>query len=193
MVCICHLTIKIIDKFHPNRRISDIMTSCLRTSCVYITKPGSINDLLMEEIMTAYFQHSQLIDRPIADVFRFFAHDHVRNHPRWDPDIQLEQLSEGPIGVGTILRRINSRSGTPVEGTMEVVEFEPNRAVGMVIHDGPVEMRGRATFEAVSDNQTIITTMVELPDMDESMDKSFLTSRLERSHRNMKQLIESEV
>ena len=76
---------------------------------------------------------------------------------------------------------------------MEVVEFEPNRAMGLIIHDGPVEMRGRATFEALGDDRTLLTTTIELPGMDESMDKSFLTSRLERSQRNMKQLIESEV
>jgi len=29
------------------------------------------------------------------------------------------------------------------ERKTEVVEFEPNRAVGMVIHDGPVKMIGR--------------------------------------------------
>ncbi len=53
--------------------------------------------------MTAHFQHSQVIDRPIADVFHFFAHEHVRNHPRWDPDIKLKQVSDGPIAVGTII------------------------------------------------------------------------------------------
>jgi hypothetical protein len=73
------------------------------------------------------------------------------------------------------------------------VEFEPNRAFGLLIHDGPVEMRGRALFEAVSDNQTRLTTIVELPGMDESMDKGRLISRLERSGQNMKQLIESEM
>jgi len=134
-----------------------------------------------------------MIDRPVAKVFQFYAVEHVRNHPRWDPDIELEQISGSPIGVGTVIRRRNSRSGTPVEGTMEVVEFEPNRALGMIIHDGPVEMRGRTTFEAVGDDRTVITTVVELPGMDESMDKSFLISRLERSGRNMKQLMESEI
>jgi len=128
----------------------------------------------------------------LAKVFRFYAHEHVRNHPRWDPDIQLEQTSDGPIGVGTVIRRRNSRSGTPVEGTMQVVEFEPNRVFGMVIHDGPVEMRGRTIFEAVGDKQTTITTFVELPGMDESMDKSFLIGRMERSVQNIKRLIESE-
>jgi hypothetical protein len=143
--------------------------------------------------MSAQFQHSQVIDRSVADVFHFYAHEHVRNHPRWDPDIELEQISDGPISVGTIIRRRNSRSGTPIEGTMEVVEYEPNQSIAMIIHDGPVEMRGRTTFESVSNNQTTLTTFIEFPGMDESIDKSFLLSRLERSGRNMKQLIESEI
>ena len=143
--------------------------------------------------MTAQFQHSQVIDRPLADVFQFYAREHVRNHPRWDPDIELEQISDGPIGVGTIIRRRNSRSGTPIEGTMEVVEYVPNQAIAMIIYDGPVEMRGRTTFEPVSDHQTTISTFIELPGMDDSMDKSFLLSRLDRSGRNMKELIEAEI
>lgn len=143
--------------------------------------------------MPAKIQHSQVIDRPVAKVFHFFAHDHVRNHPRWDPDIELWLESDGPIGVGTVIRRRNSRSGTPVEGTMEVVEFEPNRAMGMVIHDGPVEMVGRTTFEALSGDRTKLTTYIEIPSMDESMDKSFLLSRLERSGQIRKQLMESEI
>ncbi len=143
--------------------------------------------------MTAYFQHSQVIDRPIADVFHFFAHEHVRNHPRWDPDIKLKQVSDGPIGVGTIIHRVNSRSGTPIEGTMEVVEYEPNRVIAMVIHDGPAEMRGRTTFEALNDHQTNLTTFIEIPGMDDSMDKGFLQSRLERSGEIRKRLMEAEI
>jgi len=142
--------------------------------------------------MSVQVQVSQVFERPLEKVFHFLADEHIRNHPRWDPDMELEQISEGPTGVGTLIRRRNSHSGTPVEGTMEVVEFDPNRAMGMLIHDGPVEMRSRMTFEAVSDDQTKITINVELPGMDESMDKSFLTSAIERSVQNMKQLIESE-
>jgi hypothetical protein len=78
------------------------------------------------------------IDRPPADVFRFVATDHVRNHPRWDPVMELEQVTDGPIGVGTTIRRRHTHSGVPIEGTMEVVEYEPDRAFGTVIHDGPL-------------------------------------------------------
>ena len=126
--------------------------------------------------MALQLESSQVIDRPIDKVFHFFAVEHVRNHPRWDSDIELWLDSDAPIGVGTIIRRRNKRSGTPVEGTMEVVEFEPNRAIGMVIHDGPAEMRGRTTFEAINDNQTKITTIVDIPGMDENADKTFLYS-----------------
>ena len=142
--------------------------------------------------MSVQLQVSYVIDRPLSKVFHFMATEHVRNHPRWDPDIELQQISDGPIGVGTMIRRRNSRSGTPVEGTMEVVEFEPNQAVGMVIHDGPVEMIGRATYEAESHDRIRLTVNVGIPSMDESMG-SMLSSGIQQSLRNIKQLIESEV
>jgi uncharacterized membrane protein len=142
--------------------------------------------------MSVKVQVSEVIEKPVAEVFRFQAIEHVRNHPRWDPFMRLEQVSDGPIGVGTMIKRINSRSGTPVEGTMEVVEFEPNRAIGMIVHDGPVEMRGRTTFEAVSDGQATLTINVEIPSMDESMG-GMITTAIQKSLQNIKQLIESEV
>lgn len=143
--------------------------------------------------MALQFESSQVIDRSIDKVFHFFAVEHVRNHPRWDSDIELWLDSDAPIGVGTIIRRRNKRSGTPVEGTMEVVEFEPNRVIGMVIHDGPAEMRGRTTFEALGDHQTRITILIDIPWMDENADKTFLNSKLERSAQIRKQLMESEI
>jgi len=34
---------------------------------------------------------STTIDRPLAEVWRWYAVEHLRNHPRWDPDMGLEQ------------------------------------------------------------------------------------------------------
>ena len=141
--------------------------------------------------MSLQVQVSKVIDRPVAEVFRFYAHEHVRNHPRWDPDMQLEQLSEGPIGVGTIIRRRNTHSGTPVEGTMEVIEFEPDRAMGVVIHDGPAETRGRVTFKPEGQERTTLTISAEFTDMERSM-VGRITGLVERSAWNIKRLIESE-
>jgi len=141
--------------------------------------------------MSVQLQVSQVIDRPLDKVFHFYAHEHVRNHPRWNPDLQLEQVSDGPIGVGTIIRRRNTYSGTPVEGTMEVVEFEPEQSFGVVIHEGATETRGRATFEAENPERTILTISAEFPDMNESM-QSLIKGLMERSAQNIKQLIEAE-
>jgi len=148
--------------------------------------------MVKEKAMPIRVQLSQVINRPVADVFRFFAHKHVRNHPRWDPSIQLEKVSSGPMGVGTVIKRINTRSGKPVEGTMEVVQFEPDRVISMITHDGPIEIHGRATFDSVAENQSVLTMHVEIPDMDESME-SMMTSAIQKSLENIKQLIESEI
>ena len=37
---------------------------------------------------------STVSDRRLAGVWRWYAIEHVRNHPRWDPDMELEQISE---------------------------------------------------------------------------------------------------
>src|SRR5688572_7123138 len=104
--------------------------------------------------MAIRIEVSEEIARPAPVVFRFFADDHVRNHPRWDPYIELWRDSDEPIGVGTIIRRRNSRSGAPVEGTMEIVEYEPNHAFGMITRDGPMQIPGRATFDEVGEGRT---------------------------------------
>jgi hypothetical protein len=143
--------------------------------------------------MAVQLVSSQVIDRPVSKVFHFFAVEHVRNHPRWDKDIELWLDSDAPIGVGTLIHRRNHRSGKPVEGSVEVVEFEPDRVIAMVVHDGPAEMRGRTTFEALNDHQTRLTSVIDIPGMDASADTTFLNSRLESSARIRKQLMESEI
>ena len=140
--------------------------------------------------MAVRIEVSEEIDRPVPIVFTFFADDHVRNHPRWDPYIELWRHSDEPIGVGTIIHRRNSRSGTVVEGTMEVVEYEPNRAFGMITRDGPMEIPGRATFDEVSEGRTRLTMRTEMP-IDESM-KDPVTGSVQQSLRNIKELIETE-
>ncbi len=140
--------------------------------------------------MAVRIEVSEEIDRPVPAVFKFFADDHVRNHPRWDPYIELWRDSDEPIEVGTIIHRRNSRSGTPVEGTMEVVEYEPNQAFGMVTREGPMEIPGRATFEEVSEGRTRLTLRAEMP-IDESM-KDPVTGSVQQSLRNIKELVEAE-
>jgi len=140
--------------------------------------------------MAVRIEVSEEIDRPVPVVFKFYADDYVRNHPRWNPAIELWRDSDEPIGLGTIIQRRNSMTGTPVEGTMEIVEYEPNRAFAGVTREGPMETHGRTTFEEVSEGRTRITVTADMP-IDESM-KDRMTGMIQRSIRNIKELIEAE-
>lgn len=135
---------------------------------------------------------STVIDRPPAVVWQFFAVNHVRNHPRWDPKMELRKLTEGAMGVGTLIHRRHTHTDPPTEGTMEIVEFETDRAMGAVVRDmtpaGPVEMHSRLTVEPMDDGRTTVTAYLDVPAMQEPMDRS----PIEGSLRRMKELIESE-
>jgi hypothetical protein len=54
-------------------------------------------------------------------------------------------------------------------------------------------MIGKLTFEAVGDHKTKVTTIVDLPGMDETTDTSFLMKRLEEVAKIREELIESEL
>jgi hypothetical protein len=91
--------------------------------------------------------------------------------------------------VGTTIRRRHTHYGDPIEGPMEVVEYEPDRAFGMVIHDGPVEIRSRMLFEPEGEGGTRIRGFFDIPSATSPIDPA----AIQASFREMKRLIESEV
>jgi hypothetical protein len=107
--------------------------------------------------------------------------------------MELKQLTEGPVGIGTRFQRRHTRIGAPIEGTMEVVEFEPGQSIGVVILDnapnGPLEVHGRTTLEPVDEGGgTRITIHLDIPAMEAPMDPGMIEGGL----RKMKELIEAE-
>jgi hypothetical protein len=134
----------------------------------------------------------QIIDRPVATVFQFYAHDHVRNHPRWDPMMELEQITDGPIGVGTVIRRRNTHFEDPIDGTMEVTEFEENRSLEVVIHDGDTETLGRMACERVGPDRTKLVISADMPWMDDPTASARLETMIQGTADNIRALIESE-
>jgi hypothetical protein len=135
---------------------------------------------------------SETIDRPPSVVFDFVAVHHLANHPRWDPMMELRQLTDGLIGVGARFHRRHTRVGTPVEGTMEVVEFVRDASFGVVIHDqtprGPLEVRSRTTFEPLDGARTLLTIHLDIPGAEATMNLSMIEGSLGR----IKALIEAE-
>jgi uncharacterized protein YndB with AHSA1/START domain len=134
---------------------------------------------------------STTIDRPVTTVWDFYAVHHVENHPRWDPTLELEATSDGPIGVGTIIRRRATRFGETTEGTMEIVEFEPEKVMRVKTQDGPMTINGWVLLEPVDDGSTKLVLGGEFPGMDDSMEEK-IRPMMERSASTIRSLIESE-
>lgn len=106
--------------------------------------------------------------------------------------MELEQVSMGPIGLGTKIRRRNRHFDEPVDGEMQIIEWEPQRAMGAEIHDTNLEAVGRATFKAVGPARTRLTIEADFPAMDEATAQP-LRPAMERTARNIRELIESDV
>ena len=134
---------------------------------------------------------STTIDRPVATVWDFYAVNHVENHPRWDPTLELEATSDEPIGVGTIIKRRATRFDQTTEGTMEIVEFEPERVMRVRTHDGPMTINGWVLFDSLDDDTTRLVLGGEFPGMDDSMEEK-IRPMMENSAATIKALIESE-
>jgi uncharacterized protein YndB with AHSA1/START domain len=134
---------------------------------------------------------STVIDRPVATVWDWYAVHHVENHPRWDTAIELENPTGGPLGVGTVVKRRSTRVEPPTEGTMEIVEFEPEKIMRANIQDGPMKIDGWARFAAAGENQTKLTIGGDFPGTDDWITE-MMRQGIEESAATIKSLIESE-
>jgi hypothetical protein len=133
---------------------------------------------------------SEVIHHPISEVFAFYADNHLENHPRWDPEMQLSLATDGEVGIGTVFNRRHTHFGDPVEGSMTVIEFERDELFGLAIDDGFGEIFARLAFEEAGVSATKVSAVVDAPDMPESADATILTSVIERWLHNTEDLIQ---
>jgi uncharacterized protein YndB with AHSA1/START domain len=89
------------------------------------------------------------IARPPEAVFDFVADE--RNEPRFNPRmLRVEQLSPGPIGLGTRFRAEVTSRGRPLEMVIEFTAYERPRRLSSSTRMSGMDVRGTLTFEAVS-------------------------------------------
>jgi uncharacterized protein YndB with AHSA1/START domain len=107
----------------------------------------------------ARIEASIVIDRPVEEVFEF-AND-PKKQPLWQTgSVESEQISEGPVGVGTTFRGVGHFLGRRIEGTSEITHYEPNRRVDIKMALGPMELEESDIFEPVGDG-TRVTFILE--------------------------------
>ncbi len=91
---------------------------------------------------------SIVIKRPVEEVFSFV--NDPANETLWSSGlVESSQISEGPVGVGTIMREVNRILGKRIENTYEITEYEPNRRYSCKSISGPFPWQGTFTFDLV--------------------------------------------
>ena len=105
-------------------------------------------------------ERSIVIGRPVDDVWEF-VHD-IANDRLWQTTlVESEQLTDGPMGVGTRVREVRHFLGLKIELAWEVTEFEPKTRSAIRGVSGPVPLSGGYRLEPL-DAGTKFTVTGEL-------------------------------
>jgi uncharacterized membrane protein len=95
-------------------------------------------------------ERSIVIGRPVDEVWEF-VHD-IASDRLWQTTlVESEQLTDGPMGVGTRVREVRHFLGLKVELAWEVTEFEPKRRSAIKGISGPVPLSGGYRLEPLDD------------------------------------------
>ena len=89
-----------------------------------------------------------VVKRPVEEVFDFAVD--VRNEPRYNPHMRrAEQITDGPIGVGTRFQAEISSMGRTVPMLTEITSYERPRRYASSTYLSFMDTQGTVTFEPV--------------------------------------------
>jgi uncharacterized protein YndB with AHSA1/START domain len=112
--------------------------------------------LSKEASMKVEVQKWTEIAQPPAEVYRFIATEHGRNHPRWDSGaVEMTQLDAGPVAVGTRFDYKRKMLGRIQMLELVVTEMEPDRKLAFRI-EGPMRARVTYTLEPGAPSSTVV-------------------------------------
>ena len=79
---------------------------------------------------------SMHLNRSVEEVFAFLSD--ASKHSSWQSDlIESEQLTDGPLRVGTRIREVRRLGRRPTAYEGEVIDFEPNKRFALQVMTGP--------------------------------------------------------
>lgn len=69
---------------------------------------------------------SAMVDCPIQSAFDYVGYGLFQHYRVWCPQVvELDVISEGPVGVGTMARQVTLDRGITSESTFKIAEFNP--------------------------------------------------------------------
>ena len=102
------------------------------------------------------------IQHPVAQVYAYTTT--VDTMPEWRGDVsEAEQLSDGPLAVGTRIRAGGKALGRSIGLVVEVTELEPGVRFGYRPVSGPLRTHNVYTFESETGGTRVtLTDEIEL-------------------------------
>jgi uncharacterized protein YndB with AHSA1/START domain len=89
-----------------------------------------------------------VIDRPPEEVFDVVAD--TSTEPRHNPRMHhAEQITNGPIGVGTRFHAETASMGRPVDMVIEITDYHRPHSLSSTTHMSSMNLHGTLTFEPV--------------------------------------------
>jgi hypothetical protein len=149
---------------------------------------------------------SGIVRKPADEVFRFIGEEFFENYPKWSPEVkELKQLSDGPIGVGTMGRQVRVDCGRRSESDFKVTEFQPNRRATFAGVGRAGDSLGSGAFRCVYDLSdarlstpcTRVVFTFEIPELEffmrpfEKLIRVAIDEGAESTVRNIKRLLEN--
>ena len=108
--------------------------------------------------MAHEFSGSAVIDRPIDEVFAFLGAG--TNDPKFSPRVQqIQQTTDGPVGVGTVFESTVKDAGMTSTRRFELTSFEPTTKIRWAERSKNMITvpEGGYDLEPISDTQTKVT------------------------------------
>ncbi len=132
-----------------------------------------------------------------AELFRFLGDGLFDNYPKWSPEVkELEQLTPGPVRLGTEGRQVRVDQGRRSESKFKISTFEPGQRITLVGVSDPF----RCTYELQEihpDQSTRLTFSFELLEIlaimrpFEALVRVAIKDGAERTVQNIKRLVEA--
>lgn len=76
---------------------------------------------------------STLITCSAEKIFQYLGDDLFLNYPKWSPEVkELEQLTPGPVQLGTMGRQVRIDKGRRTESSFKISTYEPGKCLTFV-------------------------------------------------------------
>lgn len=140
---------------------------------------------------------SILVECSSGDIFRYLGDEFFENYPKWSPEVvELEQLSGGPVKLGTIARQVRIDQGRRSETKFTINSYERGKRLEFTGMGDP--FRCAYELEEVKAGKSAkLTFIFELTEIQmfmrpfEKLIRVVVQEGAERTVRNLKRLTEA--